>query len=206
MLICPRCGKTSEEKVFIEAFCVDCYDFGIRLPKGLKVEVCKRCGRMRLRGEWQGYDRGKIMAYVEGKCRGGFSEARYDPDTGICTFTFERGGRKVAVGRPVEVERAITMCPDCNKASGCYFEAIVQLRGEGSRVDKWLDRLEKQLSRKTFISKIEEMHGGLDLYIGSSKAASGTLQALGLKPVISRKLFGKKDGKKLYRVTYAIRV
>jgi nonsense-mediated mRNA decay protein 3 len=206
MLICPKCGKTSDEKEFIEAFCVDCYVFKLQLPKAMKVGVCKRCGKMMLQGKWQQLNRRKISDYVAGRCKGDFSKADCDIDTGICSFTFEKGGKQVVRERSVELEKEVTLCPDCSKASGGYFEALIQLRGEPVRVERQAVKLERMLLKKTFVSKIEEMHGGLDIYIGNSRAAAGILQELGFKPVVSRKLFGKKDGKNLYRVTYAIRV
>lgn len=206
MLICPRCGKTSDDTEFIEAFCVDCYKFNIQLPKGLKVEVCKRCGRMKLQGVWQQYNRRKISAYIADKCRGDFVAAEYDPDLGVCSFKFEKGGRSVTVQRPVEVEKITTMCPDCNKSSGGYFEAIIQLRGEHVRVQATAEKLHKLLARKTFVPKVEEMHGGLDIYVGNSKVTGEILRELGFKPTIAKKLFGKKEGKNLYRVSFAIRV
>ena len=205
MLICPRCGKTSDEKGFIDAFCVDCYEFRLRLPRGIRIGVCKRCGRMELQGKWQQMNRKKISEYIAGKCKGDFTGAEYDPDLGVCSFTFEKGGKQVTVQRPIDAEKETTMCPDCNRSSGGYFEAIVQLRGDAEKVERQAQRLVKQLTRKTFISKVEEMHGGLDLYIGSSKATAAILQEMGFKPTVSRKLFGKREGKNLYRVTYAIR-
>jgi nonsense-mediated mRNA decay protein 3 len=206
MLICPRCGKTSDEKEFVEAFCIDCYEFNIKLPKGLTVQQCKHCNRMNLQGQWQQLNRRKISEYVAGKCKGDFTGADCDIDTGVCSFTFERAGKKVTVQRQVDLQKEVTMCPDCSRASGGYYEAIVQLRGEPSRVEEQAMRLEKRLSKKTFVSKIEEMHGGLDLYVGSSKAATSVLHELGFKPSVARKLFGRRDGKKLYRMSYAIRV
>jgi len=206
MLICPKCGKTSDEKEFIEAFCIDCFQFNIKLPKGLKVEQCGRCERLRLHGEWQQFNRRKLSEYIVGKCKGEFVEAAYDPDLGVCTFTFEKGSRRVSVQRSVEPEKITTICPNCSRTSGGYYEALIQLRGEAENVEKIAQRLERQLSKKTFISKTEEMHGGLNLYLGSSKVTATVLQELGFKPTISRKLFGKKDGKNLYRVTYALRL
>ncbi len=206
MLICPRCGRTSEEKEFVEAFCIDCYEFNIRLPKGLKVVLCKRCNRMNLQGEWQQLNRRKISEYVAGKCKGDFTGADCDIDTGACTFTFEKAGKRATLQRQVDLEKQVTMCPDCCRSSGGYFEAIIQLRGDMGRVEAEAERLGNLLAKKTFVSKIEEMHGGLDLYVGSSRAVSTVLHDLGFKPARSRKLFGRKEGKNIYRVSYAIRL
>jgi nonsense-mediated mRNA decay protein 3 len=206
MLICPRCGRTSDEKEFVEAFCIDCYEFNIRLPKGLQVDICKRCGRMNLQGEWQQLNRRRISAYVAGKCRGDFTAVDCDIDTGVCSFTFEKSGKRAVVQRQVDLQKQVTMCPDCNRSSGGYFEAIIQLRGEPARVEEEAERIRGRLAKKTFVSKIEEMHGGLDIYVGSSKVVTAVLHDLGFKPARSRKLFGKKEGKNIYRASYAIRL
>ena len=206
MLICPNCGKTSEGKEFVEAFCIDCYKFNVRLPKGLKVEVCKRCTTMKLQGKWQQLNRSKISDYVISKCKGDFKEAICDIDTGICRFTFEKSGKQASIERTVDIEKIINICPDCTRSSGGYYEAIVQVRGTHDMVDRESAKLERALSKKTFISKIEERHGGLDLFVGSSKEAAAILHRYEMKPAISRSLFGRKDGKCIYRVTYAVRV
>jgi len=183
---------------------VDCYEFNIKLPKGIKIVLCGRCGKMQLQGEWLQFNRRKLSEYIAGKCKGEFVKAAYDPDLGVCSFTFDKRGHVVVVQKPVELEKITTICPDCSRASGGYFEAIIQLRGDAKKVEESAKKLERLLSNKTFISKIEEMHGGVDLFVGNSRTTSGILQELGFKPTISTKLFGKKEGKKLYRVTYAI--
>ncbi len=206
MLICPKCGKDSDTKEFVEAFCIDCYKFNVKLPKGIKVEVCKRCNSMMLQGVWQQLHRSKISEYVIEKCKGDFVNAECDIDTGICKFIFEKNGKQATVERTVDIEKIVNICPNCTRSSGGYYEAIVQIRGEHDKVGKEASRIEHALSRRTFVSKIEEKHEGLDLFVGSSKEAAAILYKFNLKPAISRSLFGRKDGKCIYRVTYAVRV
>jgi NMD protein affecting ribosome stability and mRNA decay len=92
--------------------------------------------------------------------------------------------------------------------SGGYFEAIVQLRGENrERLRQFGASLEKRLSEKTFVSKVDEKKEGIDLYIGSSKAVVADFSNRGIKALISRKLFGKdKEGRTTYRTTFLVRL
>ena len=91
-----------------------------------------------------------------------------------------------------------------------YYEAIMQIRPGDKKV---LEYINKQIEKRenVFISKIEELKTGVDLYLSDQRFA----RALGkrLKKVfggevkLSRKLHtvSKKTGKILYRVTVLFR-
>jgi nonsense-mediated mRNA decay protein 3 len=205
--ICPKCGSSSEKKEFFEAFCVDCYPFSITLPKDAKLDLCKRCGQMKLRGEWQSYNRKKVEEWIAGKCRGGYESCVYSLQSREFSFQFGAGDKEKTVTREWELKTLDTTCQNCSRISGGYFEAILQLRGDSEKVERKAQKLGTELGRKTFISKWEEMHGGLDLYVGSTRAVFEILHKMGLKPSkISRKLQGRREGKKLYRTTFAVRI
>jgi nonsense-mediated mRNA decay protein 3 len=223
MLICPKCGSSSDKKEFFEAFCIDCYPFNIRLPKDLQLDLCKRCGQMKLKGEWQAYNRRKVEEWVASRCRGGFESCVYSLDersssrarerssrdlgSRVLSFQFRNGDRKKTIIRNWELKTVDTTCQNCSRISGGYFEAILQLRGDTDKVERKAQKLGTELGRKTFISKWEEMHGGLNLYVGSTRVVFEILQKLGLKPSkISKKLTGRREGKKMYRTTFAVRV
>jgi nonsense-mediated mRNA decay protein 3 len=207
MLICPKCGKTSDAKEFFEAFCVDCYPFKVRLPKDLKLDLCKRCKRMKLRGEWQKYDIKKIEDWVASKCRGDYESCVFSLQSCVLSFRFGKEDKQKTISRNWELETVDTICQDCSRVSGGYYEAILQLRGETDKVERKAQKIATALGRKTFISKWEEMHGGLDIYAGSTRVVFETLQKLGIRPSkITRKLAGRREGKKMYRTTFAIRV
>jgi nonsense-mediated mRNA decay protein 3 len=207
MLICPKCGKGSDTTEFFEAFCVDCYPFQVKIPKGIRLEKCKACSRIRLKGEWQGYDRKRIEEHVASKARGDFVSAEFDLESSVCSFVFGSRGKETVMKENVDFEIHDTTCPDCSRASGGYFEAIIQLRGEKEKVERKAQKLGTELGRRTFISKWEEMHGGQDLYVGSTRIVFETLQKVGLKPSkISKKLTGRREGKKMYRTTFAVRI
>jgi nonsense-mediated mRNA decay protein 3 len=203
-LLCPKCGRTSDKVRFIEAFCIDCYPVNIRIPKKLEIDQCKRCERMRIKGEWVNYNRKKIDEYVCGKCRGDFESARYDE--GTITFIIKKDEDELEVERSVDVEIRTVMCRQCSRISGGYYQGLIQLRGDERKVERLADKLIKKLEKSTFITKAEEKENGLDLYVGSSKAVIGLVAEMKLKALITKKLVGLEEGKRLYRTTFLIRL
>jgi len=204
-LVCPKCGRRNDEVRFIEAFCIECYPLKLEAPRSMELERCKKCGKMKLRGEWTSYDEGKIKEYVESKCRGDFSSLNYDLSRQVVEFTITRSGESIVVERNARLEIKTVMCPQCNRISGGYYQAIVQLRGDPEKIREYANLLERKLSKRSFIAKTEEKHEGLDIYIGSSKAVVETIQELKLHTVISKKLVGREQGKRLYRTTFLLR-
>lgn len=205
MLICPRCGKNSKEVKFLDAFCVNCYPFNLQLPKSVKIEMCKRCGKMRVKGEWVEYDRKKLEEYVAGKSRGEFEKVEYDSDSKEMIFTVRKWDESAEIRMPFEFEKMVVICPDCSRIAGGYFESIIQLRGNEKKVEKYSKLLTRMLKDKTFITKSEEMHGGVDMYVGSTREVLGVMSELRLRTKITKKLMGLREGKRYYRTTFAIR-
>jgi NMD protein affecting ribosome stability and mRNA decay len=97
-----------------------------------------------------------------------------------------------------------SICDDCSKASSGYYEAIIQVRGKN--VQRWAEKIMRELKSRTFVSKYMKLDEGIDIYVGSRKEAAETLAILKRKPTISDKLYGVKDGRRVYRRTYCVRV
>jgi nonsense-mediated mRNA decay protein 3 len=112
-------------------------------------------------------------------------------------------------------------CTECSKKQGNYYEAILQVRGperslpEDSERD--IERLVRERvasmrkgSREIFVSKIEHVKGGLDFYFSTIPAARTV--ARGLQETLcsefkeSSSLWGRRDGKDIYRMTYLVRL
>ena len=155
--------------------------------------------------EWQQKNSLKISDWVESKINGEFSEVQYNTESSEATITLEKHGKRSSVKRRIELKKEIMICPDCSRKCGGYFEAVIQLRGHENKIERYKNIFEKMLKKKTFIAKESEMHGGMDLYIGNSKAVVEMFSELGMKAIISRKLTGKKDGKRIYRTTFSLR-
>jgi len=119
----------------------------------------------------------------------------------------------------VRVER--TTCDRCRKISGGYYESKVQIRADHRTPDKaelqcalkivtrTIDHSQKA-DRLAFIAKTIQLREGLDLYVGTVKAAKRIVRALvrnmGGNFSDSAKLVGRRDGKDIYRVTFVVRL
>ena len=122
----------------------------------------------------------------------------------------------------VDVRLVSRSCPECSRKSGRYYTAIVQLRGPSERlIEKSrdlrarLDRRWTELLRDTrpdwqrAMSWREERPEGWDVYFTETLAARSVArlakQKFGIRPVESATLFGRKDGRDVYRVTFCLR-
>ncbi|MCI0503449.1 60S ribosomal export protein NMD3 [Candidatus Micrarchaeota archaeon] len=203
-LVCPKCGRTEEEVEFIDAFCKDDYPVRLKLPDRMELEQCTRCARVRLQGEWMQFSDKKIAKYIISKCKGDYDSAGYDMERQAAVFVMSGSGAKVERIIPLDLKK--TICQQCSRMSGGYYQAIIQLRGDPLRVLGKGTMLIKRLENRTFISKSEEKDGGLDIYVGNSKAVVEVVTTLGLKTFITKKLVGRDQGKRLYRTTFLIRL
>jgi nonsense-mediated mRNA decay protein 3 len=122
-----------------------------------------------------------------------------------------------------EVKIRHQTCPECSRRSGHYFTAILQLRGPDERLkgnprpmrlrlaEEW-DRIvpEARPEWREALSWREERPEGWDIYLTDTIAARAFAKLvkdrLGAKVKESPTLYGRKDGRDLYRVTFSIRV
>lgn len=204
--ICPKCGKKSSEADFIDAFCVDCYPANIKCPTKLRATQCRTCEKLRIGTDWVAYSPKKLSEFVIGKCRGEFTSGEYDLESGIATFTIEKQGSAAKVTRRIILVIEPTLCRNCSRVSGGYFQGIIQLRGPKNKVEKYAQMIYKKLEKKTFFAKEEEKHGGLDIYVGNSKAVVALISELKVDATITTKLAGVEQGKRFYRTTFLIRL
>ncbi|CAD7767245.1 MAG: NMD3 family protein [Candidatus Argoarchaeum ethanivorans] len=113
-------------------------------------------------------------------------------------------------------------CDVCNRIAGGYYEAIIQLRGD-SRIptetevqecskimQKLLERIKRQGNRLALITRTEKLKEGTNFYLASNKAAKKACRKLVIVYAAtlteSNKLVGRKDGRDVYRMTYALRL
>jgi len=206
-IICPRCGKNSNEKEFIEAFCIDCYPIDVKMPKKIVFEVCKKCGKIKHGKKWVDRDEEEVAGDITRKCKGDFFNAAYNKEEGIVTFFIKKREKILKINKMINVNYMINMCTDCSRMSGGYFESIIQLRGNPEKINSFAKKLEREIAKITFVSKVEEKKEGIDLYIGSTHAVLDLIKEIGHRYTISKKLAGvNKEGKRQYRTTFAIRL
>jgi nonsense-mediated mRNA decay protein 3 len=188
-LICPRCGESDNKKEFVDSFCIDCLPIKIEHPKKFEYERCKKCERI------------KVITYWKQ-----FEKASFDFDNSEIVFDLGEKRKNLEIRRKIDIAIKTTICPDCNKISGGYFEACIQLRGEEKKVTKMASKIIEMVGNKTFLSRTEETENGLDLLFGSSKAIVGIVNELGYRVTITKKLVGQEQGKRLFRTTFLIRL
>jgi nonsense-mediated mRNA decay protein 3 len=103
---------------------------------------------------------------------------------------------------------------------GNYFEAILQIRGLDGLADSDIEDLLQRIRDETysasvkdnnvFITKEEKVRGGYDFYMGEHGFTRQLAQKLhehyGGEMKWSSSLFGRKDGKDVYRHTFLVRL
>ena len=203
--ICIKCGITSKEKPIIDVLCIDCYDFKVKIPKEITIERCKRCGKYKIKGEWKELSIEEVKEYIINKIRGDFEFGELDLKNKRVVLYFYKGDVETSRAFNYNAEIRTGLCRQCSRISGNYFEAIIQLRGDPKYIEKEGRRIAKKISKDSFISKIEDKREGVDIYVGSSKLALQIIRELGYSYKLSRKLHGLKQGKRVYRLTIALR-
>jgi nonsense-mediated mRNA decay protein 3 len=130
-------------------------------------------------------------------------------------------------GVPVEDEARVEIvwrgetCDRCSRISGGYFEGVVQVRAEGrplspherevaARIASEVEgRLQEGGARLSFISRMTEEEG-LDIVVGENAMGEEITReitgALGGRYTVHPKLSGEKDGRRVYRITYSVRL
>lgn len=204
-MICAKCGCSDKEKRFVGAFCIDCYEFKAYL-KDPKIKICKRCEKIKIGNEWTKYNEELISTYLEKKFKGDFKKVKVNFPQRKAKLTFYIDGKDIEIEKDFNLDIEETICPECLKKSSGYYEAIIQVRGSEKRVSKIAKKISKKIERESFVSKIDELKEGIDIYVGSNKVARKTLEDLNLNFKTSEKLSGVREGRRIYRITYAVRV
>jgi nonsense-mediated mRNA decay protein 3 len=122
----------------------------------------------------------------------------------------------------VEIVWQKEQCNRCNRISGSYYEGIIQVRAQGRKIlpgealaareiaNETEDQMQTGGDRLSYISEMEETREGLDITVGSQQIglaiSQALVQRLGGRYSTHPKLVGEKAGKKLFRVTYSVRL
>ena len=131
-------------------------------------------------------------------------------------------GEQVNAACQVEILWQKEQCDRCNRISGSYYEGIVQVRATGRKPRpheiRTAARIAQEIEegcytageRLSFISDTDETKDGLDITVGSQRIgqeiATAIVQRLGGRISTHPKLVGERAGKRLYRITYSVRL
>ena len=113
-------------------------------------------------------------------------------------------------------------CTRCMRQFGSYYEGVVQLRADGRKATPieqdearkiaiaTEQAMNEEGDRLSFIAAMEDTREGLDITVGSKaigeQISRDIVKKMGGRYSFHPTLIGEKEGKRLYRVTYAVRL
>lgn len=227
MRFCALCGK--ETSKIIRGLCIQHYlekHETILVPE-IKIDIEKNTGRIRERGKWTELSKEKLEAIVASKAKTtGISDAKITAkETGPWRFTITATGK--IDGEKIEAKKQATIKPvlvqsDAEmKLKSSYHEAIIQLRFKSKAgrekkqalLEEALEILAKEKKKDELAgaSGIEYKREGIDVMIGSKRAAKKTVKKLSRKYNAETKTAFKiigldSSGKEKKRLTYSVRI
>jgi nonsense-mediated mRNA decay protein 3 len=233
-MFCVRCGR---EGSTYESLCVECFLENTRFtsaPDHVDMQHCSYCGDFLIENKWVKHSsvedaaREAALRSIEVRKDASIVRAKADVEQA------DKNNYRVLM-RPFieysdltaeeELETTVrikgAICPRCSKIVGNYYESIIQVRGRGRKLserqkERYLEEIDRRVeaakeeNREMFVSKVEEVPGGLDFYLSSislGKAISKELaDRAGAEVKESSTLVTQKEGRDVYRVTYLVRL
>ncbi|MDY6773966.1 MAG: 60S ribosomal export protein NMD3 [Candidatus Nanohaloarchaea archaeon] len=223
---CPRCGDETEG-YGPHNLCRDCFleeEELIEVPDEIHVERCSHCGRVRRGMDWVEVetDRELIAEVLENEVDTEKVSAVSFEETGdgyLLTLMVEATIEGETLQQEVETELEVekVQCPTCAKFEGGYYEYVIQLRGgETGKVEEALEEVMDRAAevtdedRENFVSDVEEVDGGYDLYVSNRETAEELLKVVreryDMEEKRSKELVGREDGQEVYRSVVSARL
>lgn len=231
-MFCVECG--AEGPVY-QGVCASCFAKKhpvVDPPANLDIPRCQQCGAFHFRSGWSRVGLEPAIAQLlREKVRPlppfehvSFTHAAREEDANNYFLTVKALGRfedlRQAQEFHVRLRIKPSVCDACAKQAGRYYEGILQVRAEDRDLAPAeiravrtlvLSRVERRRDESgDFISRTEEIHGGLDFYVSTnalgSRLAREVAEAFGGTVTASPKLFGQRQGKEIYRVTTLVRL
>lgn len=231
-MFCVECGR---EGPTVDGLCASCFATRhplVEPPPHVDVPRCASCGALLVAGAWVRGDLERLIPRIlEDKVppRAPFRRAdhahvaRREDDANLeltVTSTGRHGDVDVRQSFRTRLRLKPSLCDVCAKQKSRYFEGTVQVRADGREltpkelravrtfVAARADRARE--SSGDFISRSEEIHGGLDFLVSTNAFAKELARDLastyGGSVTTTSKLFGQRDGREVFRVTSLVRL
>ncbi|MDV0446541.1 hypothetical protein MsAg5_03860 [Methanosarcinaceae archaeon Ag5] len=235
-LICPECGQETDVLVknvcrdcFAQKFSL------FQLPLVLHARVCPQCGAHYYKSKWCDFENIEEIVTLTAQENMLFHEDAQNVTIGmhahprspyiydvLVDMEAEVEGIKLYKDAKTEVRVKREACDMCSRRAGGYFEGIIQVRG-GNRmpakeeVDRCLqiinDTMIQQLKKGdklAFVTDSMTFKDGADVFIGSTNAGRHVckriIELMGGSVAESYTLAGVKDGREIFRTTFAMRL
>lgn len=204
MKFCFVCGKKIEK--LIEGYCEDCYNKSfnlIEVPKEIVIYKCSKCERIKQKNAWNAEMNDLILNRI--KILGDKVEIRIEGNKIFATGFLKGSKRTKEETHELNIKTIKTICLECIRRLGGYYESVMQLRGNVT--EEILNFLDKKIKEKSFY-RIETVSDGFNILVGSKDVANHVAEGLKKRYKIkikkSFKLFTRKEGKDLYRDIFSI--
>ncbi len=208
---CPICNRSSDEIRFVGELCEKCAGDKLRerLPVQVEIERCRVCGKIRTKEGIREEDKDSLQSVMQQRFNRykirliSFGEGR-----ALLDVVDHGWDQSFATEKDVQIKYNKITCESCYRRLGGYYEALLQLRGEQERMERFIERFKRYTEdRGEFIADLKEVEGGYDIYMSSKALAAAYLKEREIKAKTSYTLSGlDRSGKKVYKNTYAIRL
>lgn len=231
---CPQCGKLeSKNQQLVKGLCKGCFLKNnpiLEDYKELKIVVCPSCKSYLYQNKWhKGFspendiNLKKIIGKIIPEKLKLQQEAKIN-NLGIIINDKDKYTKKINMELILhgvlyktrlkekyllEIVKEESLCNLCRKKNSSYYEAKIQIRPKNEKVLRLIkDHIYR--GNNTMITKEEESKFGYDLYLTNkkevSKIVSEVKKNFKADVKISSTLYGRKDGKEVYRTTVLLRL
>ena len=232
-MFCVECGREDELIGSVCRECFSKKHAIATLPDHVDLTLCAHCSSMETTKGWK--DVGSMREAIDETIRSSLTllkDAKISDMKVELTPKDERNLQAeislMVSAHGAEFERHLSTivrvkrgsCTECSKQQGRYYEAILQVRGpERNLPERTEDEVQmivkervasmRKNSRELFVSKTARVKGGLDFYFSTIPAARSIARELESSMCADYKesssLWGRRDGKDIYRMTYLVR-
>jgi NMD protein affecting ribosome stability and mRNA decay len=206
---CFICGRSATK--FFAGYCAECLKERKQLfepPKRVIITICKMCKRVKFGKGWQEFDAAKHIR-MHSKIHGEITEfivKETDDNLDVSVTGRLPEGLSKAEHYVVELKKNYVTCSDDVRATGGYYEAVLQLRGNVT--EHILKIVDKEIRNAGSFYTTEVLREGINLKIGSKAAievAAAKMKRMGATLTRSFRLVAEKGGKRITRTVIAAR-
>ncbi|MCL2142047.1 MAG: NMD3-related protein [Methanimicrococcus sp.] len=234
--VCPKCGKETEKlvkNVCSECFgkTLDLFE----LPPVLHAKICPSCGAHFYKSKWEDFGTPEDVAMLAAQENLSVHKDLENVSVGMhphprSPYIFDvlvdvqgdADGMTYYKDGKTEVRLKREACDMCSRRAGGYFEGIIQIRANNrtptkEEVDSCLHLVDEAMmiqlkkgDKLAFVTDSIRFKDGADVFIGSTKAGRHVckhiIETMGGTVAESYTLAGMKDGREVYRTTFAMKL
>ena len=231
---CPECGKIeTKSQLLVRGLCRACFlkrNGMLEMYKGLEIIICPSCQSYLYRNKWCPKisvidevnikriikdvldEKIKLREGVKITNKGitilGINETNPKKINVQLTLNGSIQGIKSKEDYTLGITITKSVCNACKKKNSSYYEAKIQIRPKDNLILKLV--MDYIRAYNIIVTKEDVRKFGIDLYLTNKKQLSGILTEVKKKfkveVKISNTLYGRKDGKEVYRTTALVRL